>query len=127
MQIPKPCVMYETFKNSERGMLIVSENALQYTSPYSNAFVIFCPVPCCALLAPCLSSDSNDMGFSSVCCEYHWLIKELLWAYSRTIGEQSQVGKTKLNAGRNEVEPEKIQVVMEESYPVTTATWGYTD
>ena len=27
-----------------------------------------------------------------MCC-FHWLIKELLWAYSRAIEEQSQVGK----------------------------------
>ena len=41
-----------------------------------------------------------DVGFPSVCCEYHWLIKELLWAYSRAIGE------TKPNAGRKETEAE---------------------
>ena len=29
------------------------------------------------------------VGFLSVCCEYDWLIKELLLAYSRAIGEQS--------------------------------------
>ena len=30
-----------------------------------------------------------DVGFPSVCCKYHWLIKKLLWAYNRAIGEQS--------------------------------------
>ena len=30
-----------------------------------------------------------DVGFPSVCCDYHYRIKELLWAYSRAIGEQS--------------------------------------
>ena len=30
-----------------------------------------------------------DVAFPSVCCEYHWLIKKLLWTYSRAIGEQS--------------------------------------
>ena len=29
----------------------------------------------------------SDVGFPSVCCDYHWLIKELLWAYSKAIGE----------------------------------------
>ena len=35
------------------------------------------------------SQLSGDVGFPSVCCEYHWLIKELLWVYSRAVGEQS--------------------------------------
>lgn len=30
-----------------------------------------------------------DVGFHSICCEYHWLTNELLWAYSKAIGEQS--------------------------------------
>ena len=33
-------------------------------------------------------ANVHDMGFPSVCCEYHWLIKEVLWAYSKAIGEQ---------------------------------------
>lgn len=24
----------------------------------------------------------TDVGFSSVCSDYHWIIEELLWAYS---------------------------------------------
>ena len=27
------------------------------------------------------SSEYDDVGYPSVCCEYHWLIKNLLWAY----------------------------------------------
>ena len=42
----------------------------------------------------------GDVRFPSVCCDYHWLVKKLLWAYSGALGEQSLVGKTKLNAGK---------------------------
>ena len=50
------------------------------------------------------------MVFPSVCCENHWLIKKLAWS-DRV--EQSQVGKTKLNAGKKKVESER-------SYRTTT-------
>lgn len=36
-----------------------------------------------------LKAHSSDTGFPSVCCEYHRLIEELLWAYVRATGEQS--------------------------------------
>ena len=45
----------------------------------------------------------DDVGFPFVCCEYHWLIKELSWSCGR-VKEQSQGGKTKLNAEIKEVE-----------------------
>ena len=62
------------------------------------------------------------MGFPSVCCEYHWLIKELLWAYSRAIGEQSLVGKTKQNAGRKEEELERSHGALPETDVGTLAS-----
>ena len=49
-------------------------------------------------------TDTGMMMWNAVCCKYHWLIKELLWVYRRAIGEQSQVEKTKLNAGRKKEE-----------------------
>ena len=36
-----------------------------------------------------LYDDNCDVGFPSLCSLYHWLKKELLWAYSRAIGEQN--------------------------------------
>ena len=55
------------------------------------------------------------MEFPSVCCEYHWLIKKLFWACDRV--EQSETGKTKLNAGRKKAESERSH----ESPPETDA------
>ena len=36
-----------------------------------------------------LSFGLPGVGFPSVCCEYHYLIKELLWDSSRAIGGES--------------------------------------
>ena len=38
-----------------------------------------------------------DVGFPSVCCEYHWLIKKLFWPDKV---EYQYAEKTKVNAGR---------------------------
>ena len=38
-----------------------------------------------------------------------------LWAHSRAIGEQSQAGKTKLNAGREMAESERSHVALPET------------
>ena len=31
--------------------------------------------------------ETHIVGFPSVCCDYHWLIKGLLWACSRAMGK----------------------------------------
>ena len=36
------------------------------------------------------STCLSDVGFPSVCCEYHWLIKKLIWAYNRTEYSQDE-------------------------------------
>ena len=54
----------------------------------------------------------GDVEFPSVACECHWLIKELVCAYSRAIGKQSYVGKTKLNVGRRKAESREISHVV---------------
>ena len=67
----------------------------------------------------CNSWLTIDVRFPSLCYEYHWLIKELLWAYSRAIKEQSLEGETKQNAGRKEVDSERIYVALLETYART--------
>lgn len=52
--------------------------------------------------------------FSSVCCNYHWYIKELICAYSGAIEEQNQVEKTNLNPGRKEADLETSHAALPE-------------
>lgn len=44
----------------------------------------------------------TGVGFFFIGCEYHCLIKKLLWSYGRA--EQNYVGKTGLNPGRKKAE-----------------------
>ena len=37
-----------------------------------------------------LSFETSDVGFPSVCCEYHWLIKKVSWACT---GNRGRWGK----------------------------------
>ena len=36
-----------------------------------------------------------DVGFPSVCCKYHWLIKKLFWAFIVNRGRRGKLGRMK--------------------------------